>query len=846
MGLTLTENAIAALAQSSKDPNLVLKIAGVDRVFGASLITKYVRFGDGSDIGDPTLDDDAFYIGGMNPVADQDNIISPDGTSTSIKQTLNTDKGEGGSISTLQIALIDDGYVTELITPGEIVDDILQRQAVVYYGFGGTAWPDDYIVIFRGLITDVMSDPGKTVLTINHPDDKKRTNIFKKVTTKLLTALDTDDSIVVVDSVSDFLIPLNGPFGGYDPAFVANVRINDEIIKYTAFNTAQTTQLDNGIHNNITLGTPGSVLMLGHTLPIGAPVSFTTTGALPTGLLAGTTYYVESRTVFVGFTVSATPGGAAINFTGSQSGLHTVHTPAMLSGTTRAQLNTTAASHAVDDEVNTYYTLEGNAIDLALKLMLSGDNDTLSPNPYAENIRVDSINVSSDGTRYDNSLFFLGVNVVNEYGIAVGDSMSGLQAVFPNDGINGKAVTEIVHTELGDFVLLGDVTLADMFWSEDDPITAEFTSQYSTLPDGCRMKPDEVDIDEHVRLYRLFLNSFEYKFYLKDGIENAKDFLEQEIYKPIAAYSLPRKARASIGYHIGPIPGTNIKTFDETNIKNPAKLTLKRSTNKNFWNEIVYKYDEDPIEDKFTSGFISISQTSKNRIPGANRTMTIESRGMRANLSADTIADDQGERRLTRYQFGAETINVESLLDAAFAVEIGDIVIFDGRELNLPDIKSALKGMAPRFFEVANKDLQLKTGDVKLELIDTKFEGTGRYCLIAPASRVKSGISTTVFNIESSFASQYGTAEFRKWINLKRCSVRIRNSDFSVIGDTVIQSATSNTITVSPALAFTPSAGMIMELTAYDDADVTDQVKLIYAHMSDTVFGDGAAQYQML
>jgi hypothetical protein len=54
----------------------------------------------------------------------------------------------------------------------------------------------------------------------------------------------------------------------------------------------------------------------------GAPVVFTTTGALPTGITSGTTYYAlvtGSDT----FNIAATAGGAAITTTGSQSGTHT-------------------------------------------------------------------------------------------------------------------------------------------------------------------------------------------------------------------------------------------------------------------------------------------------------------------------------------------------------------------------------------------------------------------------------------------------------------------------------------------------------------------------------------------
>jgi hypothetical protein len=54
------------------------------------------------------------------------------------------------------------------------------------------------------------------------------------------------------------------------------------------------------------------------------PVVLTNTGypsALPTGLTVGTTYYVKNS-IGTTFNLSATPGGASINTSGSQSGLH--------------------------------------------------------------------------------------------------------------------------------------------------------------------------------------------------------------------------------------------------------------------------------------------------------------------------------------------------------------------------------------------------------------------------------------------------------------------------------------------------------------------------------------------
>jgi hypothetical protein len=55
----------------------------------------------------------------------------------------------------------------------------------------------------------------------------------------------------------------------------------------------------------------------------GAPIVFETTGALPTNLETGTTYYIRNYVAGV-FNVSATPSGALIQTTGTQSGTQSI------------------------------------------------------------------------------------------------------------------------------------------------------------------------------------------------------------------------------------------------------------------------------------------------------------------------------------------------------------------------------------------------------------------------------------------------------------------------------------------------------------------------------------------
>lgn len=93
----------------------------------------------------------------------------------------------------------------------------------------------------------------------------------------------------------------------------------------------------------ITIAVPGVVTWTAHGLLANDEITFSTTGALPTGLTAGTKYYVLAPAANT-FTLSATPGGAAITTTGTQSGVHTALVPTYISdsncpntiGTTKA------------------------------------------------------------------------------------------------------------------------------------------------------------------------------------------------------------------------------------------------------------------------------------------------------------------------------------------------------------------------------------------------------------------------------------------------------------------------------------------------------------------------------
>jgi hypothetical protein len=72
----------------------------------------------------------------------------------------------------------------------------------------------------------------------------------------------------------------------------------------------------------ITIASPGVVTWNGHGMSNGDRVVFTTTGALPTGITAGSVYYVVNSATNT-FQIASVSGGSAIITTGTQSGVHT-------------------------------------------------------------------------------------------------------------------------------------------------------------------------------------------------------------------------------------------------------------------------------------------------------------------------------------------------------------------------------------------------------------------------------------------------------------------------------------------------------------------------------------------
>ena len=148
----------------------------------------------------------------------------------------------------------------------------------------------------------------------------------------------------------------------------------------------------------ITIASPAVITLNSHGLTAGDIVKFSTTGALPTGITAGTSYYVMATGLTANaFQISATATGSAINTSGSQSGVHTLTkaTPVAVANT-----DTKMLTQAENDAVAGKSGAGVSATNLLMDEAYSTDGTTLDQSQTTQNGSV-SVGEADATTKYN-------------------------------------------------------------------------------------------------------------------------------------------------------------------------------------------------------------------------------------------------------------------------------------------------------------------------------------------------------------------------------------------------------------------------------------------------------------
>lgn len=227
MATGFPKNYVIGNSSSSKRPVIIVKIDGVADLLASNTVYRKIRYGDPIKYGDAAL-----VYGGLTPLEGVRSYLNMDGSSLTISQTIEPEQGRG-SVSQLTLAFIDkDQYMTRLLSPGFLVDEILGREVEVFLGYQELAYPSDYFRIYRGYITGVGDQAGNVTLSISDPNFKTRQETFLASTTTLLAEAAPGDTTLSVNQTGDFYQYIQGPLGTYDPAVNLYLLVDDEIMSY--------------------------------------------------------------------------------------------------------------------------------------------------------------------------------------------------------------------------------------------------------------------------------------------------------------------------------------------------------------------------------------------------------------------------------------------------------------------------------------------------------------------------------------------------------------------------------------------------------------------------------------
>lgn len=777
MSIRITDNLQSQLNLPDPKPIMVVKIDGYDTIFGNIEISEYIRIGDdGLEIGDD------WVIGGFRALPNQHPWIQFNtGTTTRISQKLDVSRGQGSSVTQMVVSINDSNEeVTELVSPGFILDDIMGRLVTVFLGMTDTSYPDDYNPIFRGIVEKVESGSGFISLFLNNTEEKKRVQIVQKVSVDSAEELHYRSTVfqgVLYRNRSDVVNSVSITFVGGGTAgsevvtvggggYAIQVQIQDGVsvaskVKKAIENHPDASQLvDVEVQDDS--NTPQFIGSATLGIQLSLDVEDATNFLEPADSGTLRTYFVIEEEL--------------VEYTSKSSNT--------LLGLVRGQQkNGLGFYHETASRVDQVIRLSGNGIDLALKLMLSR-----GPTFYVDGLEIKSFVYLTPSQSSPDTIFFEGIDIETDYGVVPEDICTVTGATNAGNNITDAIIIEVGKYDGGSYIVVDQPLILE----DTTSAVIQIKSQYNTLPIGLGMRPVEVDVAQHVFIKNTFLSTFSFDLFIKD-LSNGKDFIERQIYLPMTCFSVPRKGRSSVAYHVGPLPTYDVVLLDTTTVENPDQLKVQRSLSENFFNKVNYSYDYNPVTEEYDTPKSYVSTDSQTRIPVRDKPLEIPSYGLRSDLEAALLTERAAKRLLKRYQYGAEFIKgIKVKFQSGYKTEIGDIVAVDYADLKLSDYSSGNRSGSLKLMEIINKTMDSKTGEITLDVVNSIFGASDRFGMISPSSMTASGSSAIKLLLKKSWSTKSFQKESLKWSDYVGQKVLVHNEDWSVQWETVIRGFDNN------------------------------------------------------
>lgn len=793
MAFNLTQTTKNLSSQLQIKPVIILEIDGIPITFGTDVVTRKWFFDE-----DPIqLFDDDLLFDGVVSDPNSRGYIQENGTTTRLTSQVEIEEGGRGSVSKFNVNLVDkDQEISRILTPGAFVSDPLSREANMYIAFQGGAHPQDSVRIFTGVVTSIKSGAGSISIAISHPDELKRQSIFQQITTTILdsTALLSGNITAAITTIP---ITDSSQFTGLDLKPPFYISIEDEVILVGA--------ISGDTFTGCTRGAKG-------------------TGAATHNINEEIKYSIQDDTVSIrladieGF---LTPADTVRTYIQLEDEIieYTSIDSSEIEGLTRASLNTILVPHEGDASLKTFYSMGGDPLTLALKMMMSNREE-----PMVDGL-VPTFNQMTPTENIPDTIFIEEIGFLDRYGIEKGELVTITGATNPSNNVTDAVIVNTESTFSGVRLTLDQPLVTEIGSSASFSIR----SQYDVFNSGLGMSHSQVDVKQHQDLLELYNTQMpNYDFYLKDTVQ-AKDFIAEELYFPAGLYSLIRKGRSSVQMTAPPLNSGELVTLDSTNVMNPDSIKPERSTNKYFYNNITYRYNEDSLDDKFLTGNITLSARSSDRIKLGNKVLQIDSKGLRNSADTTQFIVRQARRFTERFQFAAEKIVVETNFKTGFNIEVGDAVLFGDSNLQIYDTTSGTRDFKPRLMEVINKSFKIMGAQVTLTLLDTAFSSDARYGTVSPNSYIDIGSTTTELKLKNSFGTSGFSVERDKWESLLGEKIKIRDEDYTFSEITTLigfDQGDETKILIYPALSISPPENYLVDIPRYDEG--SDKVKSIH------------------
>lgn len=504
---------------------------------------------------------------------------------------------------------------------------------------------------------------------------------------------------------------------------------------------------------------------------------------------------------------------------------------------TRGARDSVIAEHTIDADVTNHVEIQGNPIELALKIMLSGWGDN-----WISGIEIEGFNKTGLATplTLPNAIILPDkVNAIEDYGLAPGDYMT----------ITGSAFNNGVYTvrAFGDLSLYPNKVIFVNETLIDEQPTAgvmAIRSQYDTFPTSCGNKLRGYDVDvarfQDTKLNFLFQNDNTMRI-LQSGPIASKQLIEQELLLPCGAYSVTRFGRLSVTITKPPIIDGRSIFVDKTVVVDPQNISVERALNtRAFFNEVQYQYNVNDAGDFIDT--LSIIDTESLAKFDTSAVLPIQSRGLHSDLGAENFIRRRGQYILKRYKDCAILMRMKTNWKASSLVEVGDVIpVYDNGDLHISNFQDGTRDIGSQLFEVWERTLDMKTGTAQLVLVtQLGYLISDRFATISPSTKVDIGSTNDRIRVKDSYGALYPGNEKRKWEGFEGEQVRFHSYDYSYTevktfigfdaGDPYI-------MIVDPPFITPPPADTIIDVIEYSEASAGDgqKYKIAFCFIDPTV-----------